>query len=78
MEESGDLVSDEPVVVEKRIRAGEEVLVATIREAPSTEVDQSPEDVVGEWTAGHLPDYIGPRFDVTFEQEAADESTVRL
>jgi hypothetical protein len=33
--------------------------------------------VVGEWTTGHLPDYIGPRFDVTFEQEAADESTVR-
>jgi DNA-binding transcriptional ArsR family regulator len=77
MEESGDLVSEEPVVVEKRIRAGEEVLVATIREDPSREVDKSPENVVVEWTTNHPPGYANPGFDVTFEQEVADESTVR-
>jgi DNA-binding transcriptional ArsR family regulator len=77
MEESGDLLSEEPVV-EKRIRAGDEVLLATVRETRATEEgDEPPESEVGGQITGHPPGYTPPRFDVTFELEAADESSVR-
>jgi DNA-binding transcriptional ArsR family regulator len=78
MEASGDLLSEDPVVVEKRIRAGDEVLVTTIREGRRREAsDEHSENEVDERPTEHPSAYTSPRFDVTFEPEAAEEASAR-
>ncbi|KAB1197217.1 MULTISPECIES: helix-turn-helix transcriptional regulator [Haloferax] len=75
MEESGDMLSEEPVVVEKRIRAGDEVLLATIREDHEPEDSDKDQEGTGR-EVHHRSEEVHSRIDVTFEREAADETRV--